>query len=514
LSLILTGFASCFVGDYKISSTFVRSINETHLPAAMASLRSHIDAPPYDPASLARSVVYDFYQLADQPVRACNQSNVAIWAEYRSKIIANEALAQADAKHAASHWDSLALEATKRTIRAFKGLGIPLVAAAGTLLGWYRQCGIIVHTTDVDFYVPFDYVLSMERFWAIKVSFCHLDFAEFRQKAMNMHGIIGPYRIYGHPLHYGAQIAFKYQPKKHSTSVQIDLFFSSVEGDTFVSPVKHAYSYWLRYEYPNSGFSYIDFFGETVLAPVDIHSYLVAAYGPNYMIPQTKAKCSNCFPTKEVLGGFFSSNKHLQLVGMVLTIKELCDNYTPECVSPYATAHLLYKMLRFIESVRKAHKSEYSLACEAFRYVHKLEQTPPSYMAIAVKPTDSALWKNAIKAALPTTTFVYSEHNDGSLLHLQYSRHNNVTLVVYATPVEFQFDKQVLKFGEFDVPVHKKSSSIELSNLCDTCSTCNKTPRGPIFWGQIHNYASKLCLGIKGQTPALLPCSSDVCCIM
>jgi hypothetical protein len=158
----------CFSGDYKISSIYARAMDAA-LPSKMETIRNEINLPPYDSVSLAKSVVYDVYQLVDQPVRECNQTNVAIWAEQQSKIFDNAELAKADAKHSRTSWDEQALEASLRTIRAFKDLGIPLIVAAGTLLGWYRQCGIITHTTDVDFYVPFDYIITMERFWAIRV---------------------------------------------------------------------------------------------------------------------------------------------------------------------------------------------------------------------------------------------------------------------------------------------------------------------------------------------------------
>jgi hypothetical protein len=37
-------------------------------------------------------------------------------------------------------------------------------------LGWYRECGIISHTNDLDFIVIADHIVSMEHFDLLMVS--------------------------------------------------------------------------------------------------------------------------------------------------------------------------------------------------------------------------------------------------------------------------------------------------------------------------------------------------------
>ena len=146
---------------------------------------------------------------------------------------------------------------------------------------------------------------------------------------MNLYGLSGPYRFYGHPTQFGAQIAFRYQVSLSMAHVQIDIFFASFEGQMFVTPkLDFQVGVWLRYEYPNSGFHYIDFFGEPVLAPVDIDGYLKAAYGANYMEPSEKEDCDNCFKVRESPRFEYMRKPSIFLNGMTTSYAAMCDAYT------------------------------------------------------------------------------------------------------------------------------------------------------------------------------------------
>ena len=41
-----------------------------------------------------------------------------------------------------------------------KKLDIPFWISHGTLLGWYRECGFIFHTNDIDFGVPAEHLAA------------------------------------------------------------------------------------------------------------------------------------------------------------------------------------------------------------------------------------------------------------------------------------------------------------------------------------------------------------------
>jgi hypothetical protein len=161
--------SGCFLGSYQKSLVLVRQQPQDTVVEKLQLVQQQVNTLPFDWDLQSRRVVFDMNQLSHLEPLQCNQTNINLWEELQSRIAQNRALAKADAKHAKSNWDEYAKEAALRTIRAFRFLRIPLIVAAGTLLGWYRQCAIITHTTDVDFYVPADYVVSLEHFHLIRV---------------------------------------------------------------------------------------------------------------------------------------------------------------------------------------------------------------------------------------------------------------------------------------------------------------------------------------------------------
>ncbi len=63
--------------------------------------------------------------------------------------------------------DAKEVESLVRVRDAFLSLPAPILLAAGTLLGWYRHCGFIPHTTDIDFMLSAEVYksLSEENFY-------------------------------------------------------------------------------------------------------------------------------------------------------------------------------------------------------------------------------------------------------------------------------------------------------------------------------------------------------------
>jgi Mg/Co/Ni transporter MgtE len=62
-----------------------------------------------------------------------------------------------------------AAEAVVRVVKAFQLAQVPVVLAAGTMLGWVRFCDIIEHTNDLDFYVPTGHIVSDEHYQLLVV---------------------------------------------------------------------------------------------------------------------------------------------------------------------------------------------------------------------------------------------------------------------------------------------------------------------------------------------------------
>jgi hypothetical protein len=43
--------------------------------------------------------------------------------------------------------------------KVLDSINVKFFLSHGTLLGWYRECGIIEHTTDVDLGIPYKYMV-------------------------------------------------------------------------------------------------------------------------------------------------------------------------------------------------------------------------------------------------------------------------------------------------------------------------------------------------------------------
>ena len=113
-------------------------------------------------------VVYNVSHFRHLPARSCNQSVVDTWKEW---VRANPVKSNIDylESNRKTNWTSYAKNAIHAAAKAFELVGIPLIASDGTALGWYRECGIIEHTGDIDFLVPVDYIVSQKHLELLKV---------------------------------------------------------------------------------------------------------------------------------------------------------------------------------------------------------------------------------------------------------------------------------------------------------------------------------------------------------
>jgi hypothetical protein len=111
--------------------------------------------------------------VSDDSVLQCNYTRAEEW---KRNIAALRELSEADAdvlnKNKKDSFSKHAIEAVHRTLRAFELAKVPCLLSGGTLLGWYRECGIIAHTNDIDLSALADHIVSMEHFDLLMVCAC------------------------------------------------------------------------------------------------------------------------------------------------------------------------------------------------------------------------------------------------------------------------------------------------------------------------------------------------------
>jgi hypothetical protein len=118
----------------------------------------------------ARDLPLNLNDSPEYPVLQCNVTRADEW----KRLTANVTLAKNRRRldyNRKRNFTMHAMEAARRTIRAFRLAKVPLLVVAGTTLGWYRECGITAHTEDIDFTSMSDHIVSMEHFHVLMVCF-------------------------------------------------------------------------------------------------------------------------------------------------------------------------------------------------------------------------------------------------------------------------------------------------------------------------------------------------------
>jgi hypothetical protein len=105
------------------------------------------------------------------------------------------------------------------------------------------------------------------------------------------------------------------------------------------------------------------------------------------------------------------------------------------------------------------------------------------YAAIAVPVNQSSSWMSALRRANLTTTFVTEHQDDGSVIHLLFSRHLPLRLVVWPLPDSFALNVTMSNDTKHvDVLVHGNNNDTSfLTSLCDNCETCEPAARAAHF---------------------------------
>ena len=115
-------------------------------------------------------LAYDASQQLSLPVDECNQERNQSWHDNYEGRVQSESLLEAIEMNKRNNFASTARAAIHATIKAFDLVHQPLVISDGSFLGWYRQCDVISHTTDVDFITLGDHFVSQEHIKLLFVS--------------------------------------------------------------------------------------------------------------------------------------------------------------------------------------------------------------------------------------------------------------------------------------------------------------------------------------------------------
>jgi hypothetical protein len=294
--------------------------------------------------------------------------------------------------------------------------------------------------------------------------------------------------------------------------VRIDLFFGSFDAQSFLLSI-WTQGYYQPCFYPNSGFSYANFFGMPMLAPLDQNAFHTANYGPDYLNPKETTGYVAC--TKASI--LMESNR-IQLRSQHISFMVMCTAHSASCPSPHAREVLLKRMLIFIDRVALEHGLQYVAACDSHRYLSDSQQVPPMYGSIAIPHEQRATWMAKLGAAVQITTFKLTRgSSDGEIVRLRYSHYSPVFVGVWTGSASvFQQTKDASYGNPSDSPVSVKMSTGPsnedlLSDICHGCKECEKMPSGPRQSGRLMNVNTGLCLSFVSPNRTTLINCNKVC---
>ena len=451
-----------------------------------------------------KNLTYDYYQFSHFPVEECSEERKQAWHSSHEGKITEAYLAEKIRINKESNFAETARNAIHATIKAFQLAKMPLILAHGSDLGWYRQCDVIAHTTDVDFIVPGDYFVSDEH-------------VRLLNKALAYYGVYGMFRVYGGEFTKdSAHVTHIYQDTKNGTHVFVDFFVTMPSGLYFTS-TSWSSTQAFTCRFPNSGFRYIDFIGSSILAPIDQNAYLTADYGPDYMKPAKTDVYGSCFYTFETLKSKLPKLSDLVLKGGINGWRGYFDSYTVDVKPTYPKSDQLMQMFNYVNLISQAFQLQFVVACISARYALGQLTVPPSYAAIAIRADDETKWLQELAKASLTTTFFLDSAGDGSVLHLRFSRYSTTRLVVWRLPAAIRaLETAPFKYPEVAVPVNVVPAGVDyhddIINLCKSCAQCPKH-REFVLSGTLSSQARPhMCMDTPATgTIALYACHYGVC---
>ncbi|GIX99852.1 fukutin [Caerostris darwini] len=147
---------------------------------------------------------------------------------------------------------------------------------SGTLLGWYRECGMISYTTDVDFGMWAKDVQSVESLIKMFKSSESLKITTrfgFAEEAL--------------------ELSLNYK------GLKTDIFFFYVEGKQAYVACHFSSSFsYMKVLYPKFTLCSAEFFQEKVLVPCETKKILLAEYGPEWAKPISEWNWKSSFSNK------------------------------------------------------------------------------------------------------------------------------------------------------------------------------------------------------------------------
>jgi hypothetical protein len=301
--------------------------------------------------------------------------------------------------------------------------------------------------------------------------------------------------------------------------VHIDFFTAHFSGTKYSA---HYFDYNLIYRciLRNSGFRFIDFFGEKILAPYDIEASLVETYGPDFLVPEDNLGIG--FPCLYMETSLLRSPLAFMPVswlhGLIINHQDICFLSSDRCKSPTVFMYALNELItEFVLACSRA-QVQVIIACDLLKFVN--EGAPlPRYAAVIIEPKYERNWSQIQESLLKISTFKLElDETDGSLAHVRYSQTSDVRLVLYtmewdaSTRIEY---RNISKLVNVPVAVAENGDIItKFQDICRKCQKCDRSNEIFSHQGALKNVNTNKCLTATARSVCLTDCIDTVCFII
>ncbi|KAG8192762.1 hypothetical protein JTE90_009782 [Oedothorax gibbosus] len=212
--------------------------------------------------SIPSNPQYFLFEMASSRFLECNSSIASAFSKHNGADVQKKSRSPVEL----SRFKKRTVVALRQLKAKLNPLLIHFWIWSGTMLGWYRECGVIPYTSDVDFAAWAEEVDNLDQVVKLFSDDKHL-------KLKQRMGIV----------EQGLELNL------NCYKVRVDLFFLYKESNgTWYAGHRPSKGYYFKYHHPNFTLCSAELLGHKVMVPCQTEGVIAMEYGAKWMVPVAK----------------------------------------------------------------------------------------------------------------------------------------------------------------------------------------------------------------------------------
>eukprot|EP00042_Codosiga_hollandica_P044252 m.432073 g.432073 ORF g.432073 m.432073 type:complete len:661 (+) comp56746_c0_seq5:2185-4167(+) len=409
---------------------------------------------------------YDFTLERHEPRAQCDRK-LAEWYAVTYGNSTNDTKLDVELEKYASS-NQLALTALRVVVRILTMMNLPTMLVYGSLLGWYRHCGTIPYTSDIDLMIDFSDMMNDEHYELVEDAFRLFGFQELR--------------IYGRPTKSGSYFTLLWFDAEQHASLKamsptkrkailgtdipqnellpflalrempltLDVFVGEFSGEFLTGHSWYGSQIVFGYDEINTGFRLADFEGIDVYVPAQPRVVLEWLY-PNFTHPKgdQAGHYFYYYEQVEVPKGEGSAETHYNAF-TAYSFRALCPPHKTYCPSYFARGEQREMLLASFDKIAKSIQLAYHrMFTQLLQYptIHRgiLDliknpnmdplRLPPTSEVLLLAAADLTAVKRELMILSRRSTYTLEFTASASCrMRFKFSRASNVSLLLCGVP--------------------------------------------------------------------------------